>query len=85
VPEDISLIGFDDNFHARHLTPALTTVRQPVDAVGRMAAEMLSRMIEGDAAVARELTVPTELIVRQSLGPVAAPKPKQKETAELRR
>ncbi len=85
VPEDISLVGFDDNFHARHLTPTLTTVRQPVDAAGHMAAEMLSRMIEGDGSVAREVTVPTELIVRQSLGPVPATKTRKKETAELTR
>jgi LacI family transcriptional regulator len=84
VPDDISLIGFDDNFHARHLTPTLTTVRQPVDAVGRMAAEMLSQMIEGDRSGTAEITVPTELIVRQSVGQAAHPHAKR-QTADAMR
>jgi LacI family transcriptional regulator len=67
VPEDISLIGFDDNFHARHLTPALTTVRQPVDAAGRMAAEMLAAILGGKAPADAEITIPTELVERQSV------------------
>ena len=71
VPEDISLVGFDDNFHARHLTPALTTVRQPVDEVGRMAADLLSRLLAGEAPSSTEITVPTELIVRDSVAAVA--------------
>ena len=59
-------------------------MRQPVDAVGRMAAEMLSRMIAGDSSVTREITVPTELIVRESLGRAANPQAKR-QAAELTR
>ena len=84
VPEDISLIGFDDNFHARHLTPGLTTVRQPVDAIGRMAAELLAAILRGEMPEATAITVPTELVVRQSAGRVARGK-STRETAELAR
>ena len=84
IPEDVSLIGFDDNFHARHLTPGLTTVRQPVDEVGRMAAEMLSRILAGDISQPAETTVPTELIVRQSVGRPAR-QPRRKESIALAR
>lgn len=72
VPETVSLIGFDDNFHARHLTPALTTVRQPVGDVGRMAADLLARLLAGDAAARGPVTVPTALIRRASLAPPPA-------------
>ena len=47
VPSDISLMGFDDNFHARHLTPTLTTIRQPVDLAGEVAADLLLSIIAG--------------------------------------
>jgi LacI family transcriptional regulator len=88
VPDDISLVGFDDNFHARHLTPGLTTVRQPVDEVGRVATELLARILSGDTSHPVEITVPTTLVVRQSVGPVprpGKPKPRTKESAELLR
>jgi LacI family transcriptional regulator len=84
VPEDISLVGFDDNFHARHLTPALTTVRQPVDEVGRLAAELLTRIVAGEELAEREITVPTQLVIRQSVGRVSR-RSSSKETAELAR
>ncbi len=69
VPEDISLLGFDDNFHARHLTPALTTVRQPVDEAGKLAARLLLSLLDGEAPAARAYSIPTELIIRDSVGP----------------
>jgi LacI family transcriptional regulator len=72
VPEDVSLIGFDDNFHARHLTPGLTTVRQPVDEAGRIATRLLLSILDGAAPTADIITVPTELIRRASVGSVHA-------------
>ncbi len=81
MPEDISLFGFDDNFHARHLTPALTTVRQPVDEAGRVATRLLLAILDGRQPDEPVITIPTELIRRQSVGPVrntrsgAAPAP----------
>ena len=68
VPEDISLVGFDDNFHARHLTPGLTTVRQPVDEIGRLAAKLLSQIVAGEELESKEITVPTQLVIRESVG-----------------
>lgn len=70
IPEDVSVIGFDDNFHARHLTPALTTVRQPIGEVGRIAAEMLLKLLSGHPLEQKTVIVPAELVVR---GSVAAP------------
>lgn len=81
VPEDISLVGFDDNFHARHLTPALTTVRQPVDAVGFDAAALLNDILDGRTSGPREINAATELIVRDSVGRPARVRTR-KETGE---
>jgi LacI family transcriptional regulator len=82
VPDDISLVGFDDNFHARHLTPGLTTVRQPVDEVGFDAAVRLNEILEGKDVGAREINWDTELVVRQSVGraPRARPRKEAGET-----
>jgi LacI family transcriptional regulator len=70
VPEDISLLGFDDNFHARHLTPGLSTIRQPVDEAGRVAARLLLALLDGEKPHELAVTIPTELILRGSVGPV---------------
>jgi DNA-binding LacI/PurR family transcriptional regulator len=66
VPEDISVVGFDDPFSAEHLTPALTTVRQPVYQLGRRSAErLLDSLRAGDLPRGAEI-LPTQLIVRES-------------------
>jgi LacI family transcriptional regulator len=75
VPDDISLLGFDDNFHARHLTPGLTTIRQPVDEAGRAAARLLLALLDGEKPHELAVTIPTELILRGSVGPVRTSAP----------
>jgi LacI family transcriptional regulator len=67
VPEDLSLVGFDDVPNARYLTPALTTVRVPMAEVGSRATERLLRMLSDPAAtgVVDEVIVPT-LSIRDS-------------------
>src|SRR5690606_2952375 len=73
IPEDLSVVGFDDLPEARWLTPALTTVRQPVREMGATAARMLLQALEGvnGAAADRQPTVDrlelsTQLVVRDS-------------------
>lgn len=67
VPQDVSLVGFDDAPVARYLNPQLTTVRAPSDRVGREAIRQLVRLVEtGEADPATVL--PTELVIRQSCG-----------------
>ena len=46
VPEDLSVVGFDDTFEASIVTPALTTVRQPLAEMGRMAVSLLVRLLQ---------------------------------------
>lgn len=79
VPGDISLLGFDDNFHARHLTPGLTTIRQPVDEAGRVAARLLLALLDGKKPHELAVTIPTELILRGSVAPVRMSDPHRKE------
>jgi len=67
VPEDVAIAGFDDSLFARILTPPLTTVRAPIEQVGREAARQLVRLIRGEPADARTI-LPTEIIIRQSCG-----------------
>jgi len=67
VPEDISVIGFDDIYNAAFFSPALTTIRQPLKEMGRLAAELVVRRISNSRAeYPRELVVKPDLIVRQS-------------------
>jgi LacI family transcriptional regulator len=67
VPEDLSLVGFDDVPNARYLTPALTTVRVPIAEVGSRATERLLRMLANptEAGGEDEVVVPT-LSIRES-------------------
>ncbi len=70
VPDDLSVVGFDDNPLAQRMRPALTTVRQDVAAKGRAAAAALTAAIErsrsGASARARQVLLSTELVVRDS-------------------
>jgi LacI family transcriptional regulator len=71
VPEDISVAGFDDTLAARTTVPQLTTMRQPLRAMGGQAVEMLLAKIApgaGGKAPARPVVFPTELVVRASVG-----------------
>jgi DNA-binding LacI/PurR family transcriptional regulator len=72
VPDNVSVVGFDDNPIGRRTRPALTTVRQDVDAKGRAAAAALAIAIDRaktrPASRGRHLVLPTELVVRDSTG-----------------
>jgi DNA-binding LacI/PurR family transcriptional regulator len=70
VPQDVSVMGFDDVYAAAFYNPALTTVRQPLARMGALAAAtLLRRIAEPDAACAAEESVEPELIERESTGP----------------
>ncbi|HTZ32955.1 MAG TPA: LacI family DNA-binding transcriptional regulator [Methylomirabilota bacterium] len=72
VPEDVSVIGFDDIQSAAYQNPALTTVRQPLRQMGVIAAEtLLSRINSSRDEVPPEIVVKPELIVRSTTAPVA--------------
>lgn len=68
IPEDVSIVGFDDIVHASFCIPSLTTVRQPLNKMGRIAAEKLLARIEGTDEVNGEIAVEPELVVRKSSG-----------------
>jgi len=70
VPEDISVVGFDDIREAAFHLPSLTTVRQPMRKIGAMAAEVLIDRIEGRNVPETGILVEPELVVRESTGPV---------------
>jgi LacI family transcriptional regulator len=69
VPEDLSIVGFDDTFQATIVTPRLTTVRQPLAELGRMGVSLLLRLIEGQRLDALRIELATSLVVRESTGP----------------
>jgi LacI family transcriptional regulator len=66
VPQDISVIGFDDIQGAAYSNPSLTTVRQPLVEMGRLAAQTLLARIEGANDYPAEIPIEPELVVRQS-------------------
>jgi LacI family transcriptional regulator len=70
VPEDVSVVGFDDIQSAAYSTPSLTTVRQPLLEMGKRGAEiLLKRIANREADYPAEIVVNPELIVRESTGP----------------
>ena len=69
VPQDLSIVGFDDLPVARWVSPPLTTVRQPLTEMGHTAAAMLSDLIESKPIPTRRVELATELIIRESTAP----------------
>jgi LacI family transcriptional regulator len=69
VPEDLSIVGFDDIEHATIVSPALTTVRQPLAEMGRTAVSLLVRLLEGQRIETLHVELATRLVVRDSTGP----------------
>jgi LacI family transcriptional regulator len=68
IGQSISIIGFDDIFMASQTYPPLTTVRQPMAAMGETALEMLIALLEGRTTLALRRELPTELVIRESTG-----------------
>ncbi|GAB2930616.1 LacI family DNA-binding transcriptional regulator [Streptomyces sundarbansensis] len=68
IPEDVALVGFDDSVVARHMHPPLTSVRQPIEEMGRRMARLLLDEIAGRVPGGERpsLVLPTELVVRDS-------------------
>ncbi|HET9170501.1 MAG TPA: LacI family DNA-binding transcriptional regulator [Actinospica sp.] len=69
VPQDVSVVGYDDSAFMNCTDPPLTTVRQPLEAIGRAAVAMLVGQIDGIPVTAEELLFEPELVVRGSTGP----------------
>jgi DNA-binding LacI/PurR family transcriptional regulator len=66
VPDDVALIGFDDSVVARHTDPPLTSVRQPIEEMGRVMARLLLEEIADPGEERRQVVLPTELVSRRS-------------------
>ena len=66
VPDDVSVVGFDDHDFSEYLH--LTTVRQPLEAMGETAASLLLRLIRGETDVPLETFLDTRLVVRSTTG-----------------
>ncbi|MDT4905059.1 MAG: hypothetical protein QOH52_3075 [Pseudonocardiales bacterium] len=73
VPDDISVVGFDDSAFMNCTDPPLTTVRQPIEAIGRAAVALLTGAMEGAKIAADELFYEPELVVRGSTARARAP------------
>ncbi|WP_371482774.1 LacI family DNA-binding transcriptional regulator [Kitasatospora sp. NBC_00315] len=72
VPADVSVIGYDDSAFMTCTDPPLTTVRQPIEAMGRAAVELLAGEIAGVKVTHDELLFEPELVVRGSTAPARA-------------
>lgn len=70
VPDDISVVGYDDSQLMSFIDPPLTTVRQPIEAMGRTAIDLLLGQIEGTLDSVTELLFEPEFVLRGSTGPV---------------
>jgi LacI family transcriptional regulator len=69
VPDDLSIVGFDDLEEAEIVTPALTTIRQPLAEMGRIAVSLLIRLLDNQRLEALHVELGTRLVVRESTAP----------------
>ena len=69
VPDELSVIGFDDVIYTQMIHPYITTMRQPCAALGARAMDILNEMINGRMPEEKEVILPTALIVRESTSP----------------
>jgi LacI family transcriptional regulator len=66
IPDDISVIGFDDIPQASLVRPALTTVQQPLEQMGRLATQMLLEILTNTDSKPHRIELPTQLMIRDS-------------------
>ncbi len=71
VPRDVSVVGFDDIELIAHISPPLTTIRQPRAALGRQAAERLLAQLRGETDDGEDMILPVDLVIRASTAPLA--------------
>ena len=71
IPGDVSVVGFDDIPQAAHVHPPLTTVRQPLEEMGRTATRMLLERINDPQLPIERVELPTYLVLRQSCQPIS--------------
>jgi DNA-binding LacI/PurR family transcriptional regulator len=69
IPEDISIVGFDDIPGAQFANPSLTTVKQPLHRMGEIAAQAVVEQIEETGEYKPEILIEPEFVVRESTGP----------------
>ena len=69
VPEQMSVIGFDDVMYTAQMSPPLTTIHQPLVEIGKMAVNMLLRLIAGEQLESNHVELSTSLVVRRSCAP----------------
>ncbi|MDQ2904931.1 MAG: LacI family DNA-binding transcriptional regulator [Ktedonobacteraceae bacterium] len=69
VPDQMSVIGFDDVMYTAQMSPPLTTIHQPLAEMGKMAANMLLRLIAGEQLEVNHVELSTSLVVRESCAP----------------
>lgn len=69
VPEDISVVGFDDIQSAQYHNPSLTTIRQPLNQMGKIAAQTLLQRVRGQGTSSHAMPVLPELVIRESTCP----------------
>lgn len=67
IPDDISMIGFDDNIFSSFLTPALTTVKRPIEKISNEGAKGLIQLMNGEKLLNNRVYINTELIIRNSV------------------
>ena len=73
VPDDISIVGYDDTINAAYLNPPLTTVKLPIAEMGRVAGKTILDLIKNANSFSPQTTtLPVELIVRASTAPLRA-------------
>ena len=69
VPRDVSIVGYDDSALMNAIDPPLTTVRQPIEPMGRLVIELLVAQLQGASPATEEYLFEPELVVRASTGP----------------
>lgn len=68
VPEDVAVVGYNDEVFAHYSVPRLTSVRAECNTIGTIAAQLMLELLDDEEIPAREVIVPTELVVRESTG-----------------
>lgn len=69
VPDDISVVGFDDMFYSKYSKPSLTTVRQPIYEMGYTAGKILWQLLSQERSKENNVILQTQIVVRETVKP----------------